>query len=401
MSLAAYMVDAVFNFPSDRPNIQILFLFSAAAIVSYFINPKKDVEKKVTDFEVKNKGLWIVVLISFATVYLSAQAYRSFVIQFKISEDYPERYSEYKQQSRFKADEVVPFFPAFPNLAFNGMPVAYIKARYLFNDNRYDDAKALLNEGNTANKYMPYDDLYLSKIKAKQNQPDSAYYFARKAFYKAPNFMECYEYLCGLAYSKGDTAEIYKAFRSFTTYHHNPDVWFLFAKNFYSIDTSKSIAILNEGLMLYPGDSSLMYLKSFVKGQNCYIEKKYSEAVNYYKEALKYKPNDDLAQKNMAIAINLTDGSQNSSINLTNKQLTNLPFSNPINANEFNANGQYYFENEKYKQAIDNFIKAAQLDTTDAQILFNIALSYHKLGNDKKGKGYFEKANSLKKNKEN
>ena len=72
----------------------------------------------------------------------------------------------------------------------------------------------MIEEGRKQNPYLPYNDLTKSVLYIKQRKPDSAYIYAKKAFYQIPNHNVHFELLMDIAEAYRDSTEVNKAINS-------------------------------------------------------------------------------------------------------------------------------------------------------------------------------------------
>ncbi len=86
-------------------------------------------------------------------------------------------------------DKVDHITPDIPNITVTALPMKSIKARYYFENKKYDKALSLLNEGTSANPYVFYSENLKAQIFLKQGKIDSALVNAKKAFIGLPNNM--------------------------------------------------------------------------------------------------------------------------------------------------------------------------------------------------------------------
>ena len=178
MGLLAYSVDAFFNFPADRPEMQILFaLYVAAAAVAFDHVPlylhwiDKIIFNKITAS--------FVILLLCISAYVLFQNVKSLRFQrYLLADDARKRLTH---AASFIAGE----YPSIPNVSDRDEPIATIKARYLISQNHCREAITLL----IADYSSPYDsrrEFYLARAYEKMGRPDSAAFWLERAYKLKP-----------------------------------------------------------------------------------------------------------------------------------------------------------------------------------------------------------------------
>jgi len=128
-------------------------------------------------------------------------------------------------------------------------------------------ALALVELGQKANPYLPYDDLLLSKIYSETGKPDSALFFARAGFQKRPKSAALYQQLNAASFHAKDTASLNQAFATFIQYRSESWAWNEYLNYLYDLphDTVRMRKLVDSALQLFPGDSYLQHKKSFLE----------------------------------------------------------------------------------------------------------------------------------------
>lgn len=103
------------------------------------------------------------------------------------------------------------------------------------------------------------------------------------------------------------------------------------------------------------------------------LKKDNKTAISYYQKALKANPNYVAPRKN----------------------LMRLKSSKKETAEDWNSEGEVYFEQKKYKEALKHFKKANELNPGERLYWHNVGKAYHWLGKNKDAIKYFEKANAI------
>ena len=262
MGLWAYVIDACFNFPAERPVMQLYLALWLAITVNCYLQVQRSIKHETT---VLGKGMKYYSLLSLLLLipatWLAYTTYISMKAQYDIN---PDVQAEPPQKTY---EEVNQSLPNIPNLNSFCMPVAIIKANYLFREKQFDQALALIKEGQKANPYLPYDDLLLSKIYKERNRPDSALFYAKQGFEKRPKSAALYQQLNAASFGAKDTATLNQAFSTFNQYRSESWAWNEYLNYLYDLphDTTRMRLLVDSALRLFPGDSYLQHKKTFLE----------------------------------------------------------------------------------------------------------------------------------------
>ena len=171
---------------------------------------------------------------------------------------------------KLSPDFVASAFPSIPNIGYSTLPLDGIKARYLGEKGRYDEAMKYINRIQYVNPHLMYAEFLKALVYINSNQPDSAYKYASLAFYKRPRVKNYYDLLVASSVNRKDTNAIKRAFYEFIS--HRPDVpatWSTFLQamtnvkisSFPSALTSQMVQRADSALKIFPNDSSLLKRK--------------------------------------------------------------------------------------------------------------------------------------------
>ncbi len=305
LALSAYFIDSLFNFPLERPNIQILFAFIAAIIVVLYF---ENTQQEDNHYGITKKVVWTTIFLSLMTVFISYEVFKSMQVQYDVSDVWldtnkQEWFKNQKAQLPFKADEINAQFPAIPNISEYGMPIACMKAKFLFDEQRFDEALATLDGDKNSNPNLFYAEYLKGLIADKKNQPDTAMKYAETIFYRRPGNINFYYLIEGLAFERKDTMAMNRAFKTFISYNYSHQVWADYSQNLFTVTNNPltALAIVEDGLGRYPADSALLFKKNFYNGVSNYMQNKFPIAIKFFMEGLKYK-DDNLSKENIAFA---------------------------------------------------------------------------------------------------
>jgi len=296
MAFSGSLTDSFFNFPMERPDLYIIMLFSAAGIIVFSL---VTLDNAVNSIKLKYSfPLWIFLILSVGVIYISVQAYNSMVAQLKV-------YVEWAGNSRpanppIRSEDVNPLFPSIPNLNERGMPISNIKAKYLVDEKKYDEALVLLNKDKNTNPYLHFSDFLRARIALARDKKDSAIFYAKQAYYNRPACQNWYFFLYDIAYDLHDTVELWKVFYKKTSVRAEPIDFVDHSQNMFKINGnfSERKKIIEMGLLKFPEDSSLNFEKYFISGVSLSVEKNNDGSIKAFINALKYK-DDPLTCQNL------------------------------------------------------------------------------------------------------
>lgn len=183
--LFAYSFDAFFNFPQDRPEIQALFgIYVGIAVglaVLYF--GKNNKERKLSTLAIGFIGA-IAVVAMVLGVIVERMYFDSSKIQRMVKEE-----QQGVRSPKSPADYLIRNYPRIPNLTAVAEPVDVEKARYLIDEQKFDEARKILSSIH----YHPYDArpeyfMAVSYFMEPEKKLDSIYKYAHKARMIKPNF---------------------------------------------------------------------------------------------------------------------------------------------------------------------------------------------------------------------
>jgi putative inorganic carbon (hco3(-)) transporter len=194
VGILCYAVDSFFNFPADRPEIQILFASFLAGFIAY--SSSFQLTLKIPGGLNLLLRTVFVVLMGFS-VYIFQLNFKSLKYQ-RIAEE------EILSGSLSTAPEVIMAgLPFTPDLNSSGEPVEVIKARYLIGDNRLDEAINLL----LPYKGSPYDarrEYFLAMSYGMKGMNDSALVYLERSHDLKPLNFKTSAILCKMLSEKGD-----------------------------------------------------------------------------------------------------------------------------------------------------------------------------------------------------
>jgi len=263
--VAFYSVDAFFNFPADRTEIQLLLaLFLASGVAALHQLRTSALDNDVAPVKpkrVKLKALQMV-LPALAFILISGDAavlylnYQSLTVQ---TLAYPEiKGGKLKQTSDMMLAET-PFVPAISSW---GESMQVVKARYLIKDKRYDEAMQLLLSDHS-NPWDPRRENFLAWMYEVHQKPDSAFYYLKCTYQMKPTY---YKYLKNYVIyleNRGEWDEAEKLFRKYlNTNNKNAEVWSdLISLYYIQKNTDKALALADSVIEHVPDNERLTGLR--------------------------------------------------------------------------------------------------------------------------------------------
>ena len=306
-SLSVYSVDANLNFPIARPQVLAPWALVMAMITFYYQSIFKREFNSIPNGRVKrvtyNSIPFFVLLLIIPSIKITNTTYKSLKAQMLILQDFN------SNKYNLPLNQVESFIPTLPNITVTTIPMNAIKARYYFHYKKYEKALSSLNKDTNANPYLFFSELLKSQIFQEKGKIDSAYVYAKKAFYGLPNNdLHASNYL-NLVFKTRDKAEIQKAFE-YVNLNQNENIW----KNYLIVASGlypqKDIELINRAktaMELFPNNPEIKNLYRQIsvgikgiknassysqKGLEYFNNKDYFNAAKQFELALKNDPLD-------------------------------------------------------------------------------------------------------------
>lgn len=217
LSILVYLADSFLNFPFTRPLMQVQNLFIWAfvlGIISNHSNLKSPFSIKFNLRKIRTTYFYLTFMISglVFSFLISLKVFKSFVDQQFLMAAGNGSYTTYS------IDYVESLDSKIPSITATTIPIETLKANLIYNkitDEIPDDTlHYMISEGKKANPFLPYNEFTKSVLYVKQRNPDSAYVYAKKAFYDIPNSNLHFDLLIDIAEAYRDSTEIDKAINS-------------------------------------------------------------------------------------------------------------------------------------------------------------------------------------------
>ena len=183
--LVAYSFDAFFNFPQDRPEIQALFsIYVGMAVgLAVLLYTKNKEEKKLPLTAIGFIGM-VAAVVAVMNVVVERMYFDSSKMQRMVKEE-----QQNVRPTKSPAEYLIREYPRIPNLTAVAEPVDVEKARYLIDEQKFEEARKILRSIH----YHPYDArpeyfMAVSYFMEPEKNNDSIYKYAHKARMIKPNF---------------------------------------------------------------------------------------------------------------------------------------------------------------------------------------------------------------------
>jgi putative inorganic carbon (HCO3(-)) transporter len=255
--IAFYSVDAFFNFPADRPEIQVLFSIYVAAGISVIHHLKKRSGGEVSlqkPGNVKSTLIWSSIAV--AIIVLSGVSYIA-SLNFKSSKTQRIVFNEI-ESGKLKAasDKIIAGFPFIPNLTSLGEPINSQKARYLLDEGKNEEAIAILR----ADRSSPWDgrcEFHLAKGFYNLKQLDSVLVYTEKLREIKPNLFINVRMACEILEKKKEIEKASSYLETYLASNKNNDQAWVYAAGFYNRigDVDKAWALIEEAKKYLPKDT--------------------------------------------------------------------------------------------------------------------------------------------------
>lgn len=300
MVLIVYGIDSIFNFPMYRPTMAIFFsLLLAFTIINNFSENNLSINTKAI------KPIFaIVIIVSIATSYSAYLIYKASNLEYLIATDN----INMNDKGVLTGDEVVQRIPKYPN-TFSSSEAFYEYAGiYYIREKNYEKALNCFSKASKINPYSGRIDFYKQMISMQKGDADSAYIYAKRAFYLRPRNYALFKSAMSYAISKKDTTEIIKENQLYTKYRKEPEAWTLPAMGLQNAGANyeRLVGFMDEGLKVLPNDSTLLKQKNtflvtkyIIEGQVFGGQAKRDKELEIYQKALKIDPDNIYVLQNI------------------------------------------------------------------------------------------------------
>ena len=394
----AYSFDAFFNFPQDRPEIQALFgIYVGIAVglaVLYF--GKNSKERKLPTLAIGFIGA-IAVVAMVLGVIVERMYFDSSKIQRMVKEE-----QQGVRSPKSPADYLIRNYPRIPNLTAVAEPVDVEKARYLIDEQKFDEARKILSSIH----YHPYDArpeyfMAVSYFMEPEKKLDSIYKYAHKARMIKPNFYGSLNLETFALNNLGKEQESIKLLKQFLSLEKDSiqkeePKWKKRLKSIFHVDVDRDARLANRGEV--QAWNSLAYL----------LEKnnQIPEARAVLDTAFVYLPTNQEIINNRNKIISRMQVEQFAPLYSEAMQLylqqryaeaipvfTKFLEKVPAHIDGLKYRAISYYNTQQYQRAINDIAQMEQLGIAIDPVLNNYRAScYYMLGDRNNAKVFFQKA---------
>lgn len=304
--LAFYSVDAMFNFPADRPEITALFSFFVATAIAAGLHDKNiENSEQGTVVSVKpTSAVWIP--LSAAGIIILAISTWILYLNFQSSKTQRIVYQEIMGgKLKEPSEKILAGFPFIPDVSVWGESIATLKARYLINEEKHQEAIDMLRYDFSS----PWDarrEFFTAMAYNNMKEYDSALHYSELAYQLKPNYFRNVQLLASLYEKKKEDDKAIQLYDKFLDKNKKESQAWLFASNVYikNEDYKKAGELIEEALQYNKHDTLIQkqhrflkhklsvepYLPKFNQAAELYQNKKYSQALTLLNDFLEKVP---------------------------------------------------------------------------------------------------------------
>ena len=331
ISILVFLADSFLNFPFTRPLMQIQNLFYWSIILVVLnINYRA---KFTIDFSRKSVKLTSLILIIFGFIFtftISNKVYKSFVEQQFLIAAGNGSFTNYTKEKVFSIQSDL------PSITASTVPIETAKANLIYNIGFEDDTlHYMIKQGEKNNPFLPYSDLTRSVLFIKQRKPDSAYIYAKKAYYDITNNKIHFNLIMDIVEAFKDSLELKK--------------------------------VISE----YDGDLSNKFYEKYL--------------------AVSYNIKNKIGLTDSIFLEKYNSKNPDSDVYKTYRALGGVGLKNVEEGYLESLTATKLFEEKKFKEAALSFVKASKLNPLEVSYLENAANSYMQFGDEQNAIEILEK----------
>jgi len=333
--LAFYAVDAFFNFPSDRPEILLLWaLFIAMGVAATVIQKEQTEDELTTGVQADEKVAAIAPapvvikpvagrIIALVTIVVLAAASYILYINFESSKLQRVVYQDIMAgELRHESDMFVGQFPFIPNLSIWGESITALQARYLMDEEKHRETIDVLIDDHS-NPWDARREFFLAMAYNNLGQVDSAMYFSEKAHELKPYYFRNLHLLLTLKERNDSEDEIPALIDHYLDSQKRTQQAWLFATGYFNRkgDLDRAWELIEEARQYFPRDSQIeqqfnfLYHHRFIEpnrplfneAMELYNADNFSAAIEKFNEYLEFVDRDPNAYRMLAFAYYRTE----------------------------------------------------------------------------------------------
>lgn len=321
---AAYTLDALLNFPLERPPVQFYFILMVSFIIAFARKEKKK-EAAVQNKKLTYAAFGALFLFSLASTASNYAILSAYQLQRNLRTDLMGKTLFTDQKLRNDFENVKQQWSNYPQLSYVGTVNNVFLANYAIKAKRYDEALEILNKSKSYNT----DALLVKAFKAEiylnvKDNIDSAQYYSEQVFDIYPAFKTNYYMLKKIYAKQKDTASLIHAMHRYSKYNpRDLNEWKTKANTIYEFtkDSDLMLKVLDTGIAYNTYSKKLVDAKKEVLGKlkfksflsqkevkakhqeayDFFAKQQYEKARIVFNEILKTNPRDFLSIQNIGI----------------------------------------------------------------------------------------------------
>ncbi|KFF13694.1 O-antigen ligase family protein [Flavobacterium hydatis] len=300
MMTIVYGVDSAINFPMFRP---AMLIFLCLIFVLTIINTPPPAS---LEFETNKSKLYLIlIIVSTITSYFAYLGYKASNLEYLIQKDVESSFAT----NNLTGDELLKRIPKYKNTLSTAESFYEYVGIYYTNEKRYDEALKYLSKADKINPHFGRIYFYKMVISNAKGNIDSAYIYAKQAFYLRPRNVNFLKMASQFARAKNDTSEIFKEHNLFIKYRNIPEAWGITAEELQksNYNSTKLLGFIDKGLQYHPADTLLTRQKNNIliqkytnEGRDLFLKNDLIKSLELYQKALKIDPNNPDTMQNLA-----------------------------------------------------------------------------------------------------
>ncbi|MFZ4548799.1 MAG: O-antigen ligase family protein, partial [Bacteroidales bacterium] len=319
LGILAYSVDAFFNFPNDRPEIQVLFAMYVAMAIAFAglsFSTAATWQPKILKYQQNIKAYQSIIVKTCLAITLTFFA----IILYMNAVSLHFQSMAVKEIRSGKNSHSASFFnngfPRIPNLSCEGDPISTLIAHFLIDENRADEAVTLLKTDNPS----PYDgrrEYYLCLAYEKMGIADSAIYWGLRSCILKPRFANMVIVTSSKLFAVGRQQEAVQTMDNYLALvKTNPSAWLLAADQNLKMGNKQKAIVLMDSAKKYLSENwriknNWEYLRQtntiptsdeiYIKAKQAMDAKLYPKALQLLNEYIGKQPDNTEAYQKRAL----------------------------------------------------------------------------------------------------
>lgn len=324
-SAIAYTLDALLNFPLERPPVQLYFLLVVIFIL-LFSQTTLFTTKKPSNTKLHFLFFAGIFLISFATIVSNYLVFKSYKLELSIRNDFQgTSMFEKKANPKYNYESLKNQWINYPDLTYAGTIRKVYLANYAIKDKKYEEALAILKNSLGTNTDGFVAKQTMANIYLKMDEDlDSVKKYASEVFESYPGFKTNFHALRAAYLKENDTLSAFKIMDRYSKYNpRDAEEWKIKANIIYDLtkDSKRMLAVIDTALVYNGYSNTLLLAKKEVLGKlkfksylstdevkakhqtayNFFVKQQYPQARKVFEEILKTNPTDYLSIQNIGI----------------------------------------------------------------------------------------------------